>query len=46
MQELFGEKPWVQPLAVAGSHLDETENENGLEEKEKSNIKYLIIDVK
>jgi len=46
MQELFGEKPWVQPLAVAGSHLNETENENGLKEKEKGNIIYLIIDVK
>jgi len=25
MQELFGERTWVQPLAIAGSHLAEKE---------------------
>lgn len=28
MEELFADKPWVQPLTVAGSHLkDHEENE-------------------
>nr|XP_012225491.1 PREDICTED: uncharacterized protein LOC105674022 [Linepithema humile]XP_012225492.1 PREDICTED: uncharacterized protein LOC105674022 [Linepithema humile] len=27
MQELFADKPWVQPLAVAGSHVTESEEE-------------------
>ncbi|XP_029673853.1 uncharacterized protein LOC115241995 [Formica exsecta] len=34
MQELFGEKPWVQPLAITGLHLDEEQNENNLPAKE------------
>lgn len=37
MQELFGEKPWVQPMAVAGSHLNENENAIDLEE-DKENL--------
>lgn len=49
MQELFGEKPWMQPLAVAGSHLNETESESDVQEKEnlpeKGNV-CLMIDVK
>jgi len=28
MQELFEKKPWVQPLAIAGSHLETEEKEN------------------
>ncbi|XP_026827174.1 uncharacterized protein LOC113562318 [Ooceraea biroi] len=27
MQELFADKPWVQPLSVAGSHVNESEKE-------------------
>jgi len=39
MQELFGEKPWVQPLAIAGSHLDEIEESDEKENRpEKGNI--------
>lgn len=34
MQELFGEKPWVQPLSIAGSNLDEIEKNNNIEDKE------------
>lgn len=45
MQALFGEKPWMQPLAIAGSHLDEKENENNLEEKENKNILYYIKNI-
>lgn len=26
MNELFSEKPWVKPLTVAGSHIEEEEN--------------------
>lgn len=44
MQELFADKPWVQPLAVAGSHVDENVNE---EEKDndpsrKCQFKYTL----
>jgi len=35
MQELFEKKPWVQPLAIAGSHL---------ETEKKENIKENILD--
>ncbi|XP_024879949.1 uncharacterized protein LOC112459838 [Temnothorax curvispinosus] len=37
MQEIFGDKPWVKPLAVAGSHLDETESESDAKD-EKENL--------
>lgn len=41
MQELFADKPWVQPLAVAGSHVTETEQkENTLQEKRK--MKHML----
>lgn len=48
MQELFDDKPWMQPLAVAGSHLGETENEIDMQDEEenipdKSNITSYII---
>lgn len=50
MQDLFSEKPWVQPVAVAGSHIDEIiqmeeemDKENILPEKRK--IKHLIYNV-
>lgn len=34
MQELFADKPWIQSLSVAGSHVNETEKkENILEER-------------
>ncbi|KYN22247.1 hypothetical protein ALC57_05358, partial [Trachymyrmex cornetzi] len=36
MQELFTDKPWIQPLSVAESHVNETEEkENILEERGK-----------
>lgn len=35
MEELFGDKPWIQPLAVAGSHLREIGNENKIEDEEQ-----------
>ncbi|XP_025156195.1 uncharacterized protein LOC105180513 [Harpegnathos saltator] len=28
MNELFADKPWIKPLAVAGSNMDEDEKEN------------------
>ncbi|XP_018377453.1 PREDICTED: uncharacterized protein LOC108757407, partial [Trachymyrmex cornetzi] len=46
MQELFEKKPWVQPLAVAGSHVGTEEKENILENKpEKSNKKRKVKDL-
>lgn len=34
MQQLFADKPWIQPLSVAESHVDSTEEkENILQEK-------------
>lgn len=41
MQELFADKPWVQPLAVAGSHVTESEEEEE-NPPEKRKIKYFI----
>ncbi|XP_025154010.1 uncharacterized protein LOC112588408 [Harpegnathos saltator] len=37
MQELFDEKPWMQPMAVAGSYLNENENAIDLDE-DKENL--------
>ncbi|KYN14461.1 hypothetical protein ALC57_13333 [Trachymyrmex cornetzi] len=43
MQELFADKPWIQPLSVAGSHVNETEEkenilkERGIKRKKKLN---------
>lgn len=51
MQGLFADKPWVQPLAIAGSHVEEIVDENAnatsrtLEEKVdnvKCKIKYML----
>ncbi|XP_025154160.1 trihelix transcription factor GT-4-like isoform X3 [Harpegnathos saltator] len=33
MNELFADKPWIKPLAVAGSNVDEDEKENTPQEK-------------
>lgn len=37
MQELFGDKPWIKPLSLAGSHLqlDEEGKENISQERSK-----------
>ncbi|XP_077256494.1 uncharacterized protein LOC143894223 [Temnothorax americanus] len=43
MQEIFGDKPWVKPLAVAGSHLDETESESDVKDKKKSSRKRISV---
>jgi len=39
MQELFADKPWIQPLSVAGSHIYETEEKENILQ-EKRNIKH------
>jgi len=41
MQQLFLDKPWVQPLAVAGSHVNEIEEEKENPPK-KCKIKYIL----
>lgn len=39
MNELFGDKPWVKPMTVARSHLEEKEEEeNTPQEKCKINM--------
>ncbi|EFN76498.1 hypothetical protein EAI_06022 [Harpegnathos saltator] len=42
MQELFADKPWVQPMAVAGSHINTIEEEKGDDLPEKSKIKCIL----
>jgi len=42
MQELFADKPWVQPLAVAGSHVNEIEEEKGNDPSQKCNILNIL----
>lgn len=41
MNELFADKPWVKPIAVAGSHLDE-EDEKENTPQEKCKIKHAL----
>ncbi|XP_025155827.1 uncharacterized protein LOC112588861 [Harpegnathos saltator] len=42
MQELFDEKPWMQPMAVAGSHLNENENAIDLD-GDKENLEKVSV---
>lgn len=44
MQEIFADKPWVKPLAVAGSHItEETEQKENLLQEQRKMKHFLHI---